>query len=148
MGTTFQQVIDLALIEIRDYKLDKIYRTNQEMFKIITEGFLIRGLPLFYNCRHSLEYDLETSSFINTLTPFEMKILSDIWIEQWLTYHTNNLSQFENVMTPNDFKRHSEAENLNQKVNYLDIIREKYSQEIVEYGYLNTDWKNWGNGIF
>lgn len=148
MATTFDEVIDMALLVIQDYKLNAIATTSPSDFKTITEGFLLRGLPEFNNCKTSLAYDSSTSTFINTLQPMEIRILADIWVEQWLIHQINNLTQMQNKMTPSDFKHYSESANLDSKSEYLDRIREKYKQEMVDYGYSNINWDNWGNGIF
>ena len=148
MSTSFEEVIDMALLTIKDYKLDEIYTENNTAFSAITEGFLLRGLPQFYNCKTDLSYDLTNKTFNNTLKPLEISILADLWIEQWLRNQINNVSQLQNKMSPTDFKHYSEAENLKQKSEYLDKIREKYKQEMLEYGYLNVNWTDWGNGIF
>ena len=148
MATSFDTIIDNALLVIQDYKLNALSTTSQNDFKLITEGFLLRGLPEFKNCKTDLSYNLETSTFINTLSTMEIKILSDLWVEQWLLHQIQNLTQLQNKMTPTDFKHLSEAENLKQKSEYVDKIREKYRQEMTDYSYNNVNWINWGNGIF
>ena len=89
MATTFNDIIDMALITIQDYKLDELYSTSQANFETITEGFLLRGLPKFNTCRQSLDYDLNTKSFVSTFTPLEISILSDLWVEEWFEYQVN-----------------------------------------------------------
>lgn len=149
MATTFNDIIDMALITIKDYKLDELYSTSQANFETITEGFLLRGLPKFNTCRQSLDYDLNTKSFVSTFTPLEISILSDLWVEEWFEYQVNNVTQFNGKMTTNDFKHYSEAENLKQKSEYLDKLREKRSQEMTNYDYGDGSmWTNWANGIF
>lgn len=149
MATTFNDIIDMALITIQDYKLNEMYTTNQSDFETITEGFLLRGLPKFNTCRQSLDYDLETKSFVSTFTKIEISILSDLWVEEWFEFQVNNVTQFNGKMTTNDFKHYSEAENLKQKSDYLDRLREKRFQEMTNYDYAdNCMWQNWANGIF
>ena len=109
---------------------------------------MLRGLPQFTNCKTPLTYDTTTQSFTNTLTPLEISILADLWVYEWFEWHVQNVTQFENKMTPSDFKHYSEAENLKQKSEYLDRLREKYSQKMVNYDLLNIDWTTWGNGNF
>lgn len=148
MATTFSDIIDVALVTIQDYKLNSLYQTNPEDFQTITNAFLLRGLPQFTNCKTPLTYDMTTQSFTNTLTPLEISILADLWVYEWFEWHVQNVTQFENKRAPSDFKHYSEAENLKQKSEYLDKLREKYSQKMVDYGLLNVDWATWGNGNF
>lgn len=148
MATTFNDIIDMALITIQDYKLNNLYQTNPKDFQAITNAFLLKGLPEFYNCKTPLTYDSTTQSFNNTLTPLEISILSDLWVYEWFNWHIQNVTQFENKMTPSDFKHYSEAENLKQKSEYLDKLREKHNQKMVDYDLKNIDWASWGNGNF
>lgn len=148
MATKFSDIIDMALLTIQDYKLDTLYTTNPEDFNAITNGFLLRGLPEFTNCKNSLAYDSDTQQFTSTLTPLEISILADLWVYEWFNFHVQNVTQFENKMTPSDFKHFSEAENLKQKSEYLDRLREKHSQKMTDYSLFNLDWSSWGNGNF
>ena len=148
MATTFSEIIDVALVTIQDYKLNSLYQTNPEDFQTITNAFLLRGLPQFINCKTPLTYDMGAQTFTNTLSPLEISILADLWVYEWFEWHVQNVTQFENKMTPSDFKHYSEAENLKQKSEYLDRLREKHSQKMVDYGLLNVDWGTWGNGNF
>lgn len=148
MATSFDEIIDMALVTIQDYKLNSLYATNPQDFETITTSFLKKGLPEFYNCKNSLAYDATNRVFVSTLTPLEISILSDLWVYEWFSWHVQNVTQFEGKMTPSDFKHFSEAENLKQKSEYLDRLREKHSQKMVDYGLLNVDWNNWGSGSF
>jgi len=148
MATTFDDVIDLALTTIQDYKLNEIYQTNPDNFNIVTEGFLIRGLAEFYNCKNSLAYDLTNKTFLVELTSMEISILADLWVYEWFMFKIQNVTQIENKVSSTDFKHYSEAENLKQKYEYLARIREKYGQKIVDYNTLNANWSAMGNGDF
>lgn len=148
MATTFSDIIDVALVTIQDYKLNSLYQTNPEDFQTITNAFLLRGLPQFTNCKTPLTYDLTGQTFLNTLSPLEISILADLWVYKWFEWHIQNVTQFENKMTPSDFKHYSEAENLKQKAEYLDRLREKHSQKMTDYSLQNLDWESWGNGNF
>lgn len=143
--TPFSEIIDLALANIQDYKLNNLYTSDPDSFETITNAFLIRGVPLFYNCKTPLTYDKTTQEFTNTLSQLEISILADLWVYEWFEWHVQNVTQFENSMTPSDYKHHSKAENLKQKSEYLDKIREKFNQKMVDYSLLNTDWSTWGN---
>lgn len=133
MATTFDDIIDLGLSRVQDYKLDQLYTVNPQYFQAITDAFLKNHLGDFSSCRQSLAYDLGNRTFISSFTIQEQDILADLWVYSWLEWHINNVTQFENVLTDNDYKRHSAAENLKQKSEYFDRIREKYNQRITDY---------------
>lgn len=143
MATSFDTIIDMALVSIQDYKLNNLFKTNATDFETITNGFLMKGLPNFSCCRTALSYDVSKKEFTKELSPLEISILSDLWVYEWFNWHVQNVTQFENSMTPSDFKHHSKAENLKQKSEYLDKLREKHSQKIVDYQLKNID--NWAN---
>ena len=150
MATTFEEVIDVALSSVQDYKLDKLYAdtSTRENFETITTAFLLRGIPEFYNCKTSLGYNTTTKSFDNVLTNLEISVLADLWVYQWFVFQVQNLTQLQNKMSPKDFTHFSEAQNLQQKREYLDAIRERYSQKMTDYGLRNVSWSNYGNGDF
>lgn len=143
MATRFDEIIDMALSNIQDYKLNKLYKDSDKTnFKAITQSFLIKGLPNFTNCKTPLTFDLENETFINDLTLQEISILADLWVFEWFTWHIQNVTQFENKMTPSDFKHYSESANLKEKSEYLDRLREKHNQKMVDYSIQNADWVN------
>ena len=88
MSTSFDQVIDLALVTVDDYKLVKLYNQSQEGFQKWCDGFLLSAIPNFFQCRQSLDYDLSTRQFVSELTNVEISILADLWIIEWV----NNIS--------------------------------------------------------
>lgn len=143
MATLFSDVVDMALLTIQDYKLDSMYEDDPASFDTITNAFLIKGLAEFPNCQTPLTYDKTAKSFTHTLSPMEISILSDLWVYEWFKFHVNNVTQFENKMTPSDFKHYSEAENLRQKSEYLDKLREVHNQKMVTYT-LSLDTSTWG----
>lgn len=149
MATSFDTIIDMALLSIKDYKLDQVATTSQSDFQTITDGFLLRGLPEFTDCRQSLEYDATARVFASDLTDLEISILADLWIEEWMRQQVQNVTQFQLKMTTTDFKHYSEAENLKQKQETLDKIREKVKQKMVDYELLDIAmFKKYANGIF
>lgn len=133
MATSFDMIKDSALIIIRDYKLDKLYQTNQEKFQEYTDGILIKAIPKFIDCVHPLDYNLANREFIGDLTIHEQSILADWFVYVWLETQINDVTQFQLHLTNTDFKHYAEANNLQQKSEYLDRIREKIKQDAVDY---------------
>ena len=78
MGTPFSEIIDMAMIGIRDYKLDTVFENDPEIFEKIMIGYLLKSVPKFTGCKQSLEYDLDTQTFNSTLDAIEIDILADL----------------------------------------------------------------------
>ena len=143
--TSFDTIIDLAMATIQDYKLNNLYDSSQADFATITNAFLVRGLPEFTNCKSSLAHDSNQHAFLADLSPLEISILADLWVYEWFNWHVQNVTQFQGKMSPSDFKHYSEAENLKQKSEYMDKIREKFNQKMVDYSLQTVDWDSFGN---
>lgn len=140
MATSFDEVIDHALLVVDDYKLAKLWENNATGFKTYCDGFLISAIPNFIRCGASLEYDEANREFASTLTNLEISILADYWAIAWFSRETQNSAQIANkLQTSGSFKSHSASQNLKEKSAYLDKLREKVSQKVTEYQLLNID---------
>lgn len=140
MGTLFEKVYDRALVIISDYKLDNLARSDYEAFLLYLQGILERSIPDFTSCNTDLSYEeIEDESgekvmaFVQDLSNKEINILSSIMVYNWFTKQVNDVTQFQGHLSNKEFKSHSEAQNLKEKSEYLDRLREKYSQDIVDY---------------
>lgn len=134
MPTSFNQVIDLALVTVDDYKLVKLYNQNQQGFQQWCDGFLLSAIPNFFQCRQSLEYDTTTRQFVSDLTSTEISILADLWIIEWFDRETQNSAKINALLqTSGSFKTHAASQNLKEKSAYLDGLREKVYQKITDY---------------
>ena len=76
--TNFDDIIDLALIRVNDYRLSKLYKQSEADFQTYVDGFLISAIPYFVECRQSLEYNLEERKFNVDLTELEKSILPPV----------------------------------------------------------------------
>ena len=134
MSTSFDAVIDLANIKVNDYKLVKLYEQNPEGFKKWCDGLLISAIPNFLHCKNNLAYDAERREFVSELTNEEISILVDLWCIEWFTRETHNSAKINaKLQTSGGFKNHSESQNLKEKSMYLDGMREKVRQKMIDY---------------
>lgn len=134
MSTSFDKIIDLALVTVDDYKLVKLYNQSQEGFQKWCDGFLLSAIPNFFQCRQSLEYDATTRQFVSDLTETEISILADLWVISWLLRETQNSAKINALLqTSGSFKTHAASQNLKEKSSYLDGLREKVYQKITDY---------------
>ena len=132
MATSFDSIEDLALIEIQDYRINE-FVPGECSFQLYLDGLLVKAVPQFTECLQSLDYDLETRTFVSTLTNLEQAILAGYVVEVWMKQVVQDITQMNLHMTNREFKTYSEAENLKQKADYLDKIREKNKQLTVDY---------------
>lgn len=135
--TSFDSIEDLALIVIRDYKIDSLAQSDPTAFQTYLDGFLISAIPNFTASLTDLSYDLTTRQLSADLTNLQQKILACLLNVEWMTAETQNITQFNLHLQNKEYKVYSEAENLKQKVDCLDKMREKAQQLATEYQLLN-----------
>lgn len=140
MPTSFDEIIDLALMLIDDYALKKLYDQSNQKFIMQCDAWLISAIPNFTRCNQSLEYDISKRQFTNTLTNMEISILADLWILEWMKRQTQDSRKINALLqSSGSFKSHSAAQNLKEKSSYLDGLREKVSQKMTDYQLQNID---------
>jgi hypothetical protein len=148
-GTSFDTIHDMSLISFNDYKLTALYSSSLTNFKIIMDNYLLKSISLFTNCLQDLTaYSLTTRTFTATLTLAEQMILSNLEVITWMDAHILDIRQMNNVLSDSDFKLHSQAQNLTAKMNAQNILREKVSQQMMDYGLKGINWTEWGEGTF
>lgn len=146
MPTPFDSVEDLALIAIRDYKIDKLYNHSIEQFQQYLDGFLLTAIPNFRNCRQSLDYDIEQRQFNADLSSMEQSILADLWVIEWFNKETNDATQIQNkLQVASAFTSHSASQNLKEKSTYLDKLREGVDLKITQYQLQALPYPNAGS---
>ena len=134
MGTSFDEVIDIATLKINDYSLKKLYENSKKGFETFCDGLLIVAIPNFTLCKQDLTYDKKNRCFNATLSISEVSILADLWCMAWMSREVDNKAQFQGkLQSSGSFKNHSEAQNLKEKTIRLDKMREQVYQKITDY---------------
>ena len=134
MATPFDNIVDLALIGIRDYKLDKLFNYSHEDFTNYCDSFLIRAIPNFFRCKQSLEYDMNNRAFISDLTSTEQSILADFWVISWVEKEVQDARALQaTLQVSSAFSTHSQSQFLKEKKALLDNMYEKVYQKITDY---------------
>lgn len=141
--TNFMDVYNYALTVVKDYKLDKLAKSDYESFLLYLEGILVNAIPEFDGCLKSLEYEYQEIQvnedkkripfFIETLDNKEKSILGKLMVICWFTGKIQDVTQFQGSLSTREFKKFSEANNLKQKSVYLDGLITKCEQEITDY---------------
>lgn len=132
--TSFDDIIDLALIIVNDYRLSKLSLQDEDSFKTYCDGFLISAIPEFPECRKSLEYDIESRQFISDLDMVEKSILANLWVIKWYTRDNQTYALYrQHLQAASSFKNHSESQNLKENSVYLDKLREELDRQKITY---------------
>ena len=132
--TSFDDIIDLALIKVNDYRLSKLYKQSEADFQTYVDGFLISAIPSFVECRQSLAYDLSSREFSANLTNLEQSILADLWVISWYERDNNTYAFYrQHLQAASSFKNHSESQNLKENSIYIDKLREELDRKKIAY---------------
>jgi hypothetical protein len=150
MATSYKSIIDLALVVIRDYKLDKLFEASPTDFDIYMSGYLVKGLNRFRYCAKNLALrDDDDMEFEETLDDNEKSILADCVILEWLESEILDTMQITGMMmNKKEAQRYSEANLLREKLNLKVITNENLDRKIVAYVFDHTDFNRWVGGDY
>ena len=138
--TSFDQIETLALSIVEDYKLNKLFESSYDNFQKFCDGLLFNALPQFTECRQDLTYNVETREFDVDLTNLEIYILSRYWVIAWWERENNNAAQIAlKLGIKNQYSYNSESQNIKEKQNVIDKLREEVDRATQEYLLLDLD---------
>lgn len=142
--TPYDDIIDLALVSIEDYHLNKLAIDSPNDFNIVLEGFMIRGLANFENCNKDLSQRSDKDRLFKVkLDGIEKSIIADYTVISWLDKEINDVRQITGMMqNQKEAHRYSEANNLNAKVHRRDQLMEQVATKKTTYSLNKVDWLN------
>ena len=142
--TPYDDIIDLALVSIEDYHLNKLAINSPNDFNIVLEGFMIRGLANFENCNKDLSQRNDKDRLFKVkLDEIEKSIIADYTVISWLDKEINDVRQITGMMqNQKEAHRYSEANNLNAKVHRRDQLMEQVATKKTTYSLNKVDWLN------
>ena len=142
--TSYDEIIDLALVSIEDYHLNRLAVDSPDDFNIVLEGFMVRGLANFENCKKDLSLrDNEKRVFLSKLSEVEKSIIADYTVIAWLDKEINDVRQIVGMMQNNkEAHRYSEANNLNAKRSRRDQLMEQVATKKTTYSLNQANWLN------
>ena len=148
--TPYDDILDLALVSIEDYRLNKLSKESPEDFKLVLEGFMIRGLSNFENCTKDLSNRSdELHCFNMQLDDLEKSIIADWTAIMWLDKEINDTRQITSMLqNRNEAHRYSEANNLKAKADHRVQMVEDVKHKQSMYGLKHIDWKGWASGNY
>lgn len=142
--TSYDDILDLALVSIEDYHLNRLAVDSPKDFNIVLEGFMVRGLANFENCRKDLsDRNDEERVFNCELSEIEKSIIADYTVVAWLDKEINDVRQITGMMQNNkEAHRYSEANNLNAKINRRNQLIEEIATKKTTYSFSQSKWLN------
>ena len=142
--TSYDDILDLALVSIEDYHLNRLTVDSPKDFNIVLEGFMVRGLANFENCKHDLSNRNDEERVFNfELSEIEKSILADYTVIAWLDKEINDVRQITGMMQNNkEAHRYSEANNLNAKINRRNQLIEEVATKKTTYSFSKSNWLN------
>ena len=142
--TSYDDILDLALVSIEDYHLNRLSVDSPKDFNIVLEGFMVRGLANFKNCKHDLSNRNDEERVFNfELSEIEKSILADYTVIAWLDKEINDVRQITGMMQNNkEAHRYSEANNLNAKINRRNQLIEEVATKKTTYSFSKSNWLN------
>lgn len=148
--TPYDDILDLALVSIEDYRLNKVAIKSPADFKLILEGFMIRGLSNFENCKKDLsDRNDDLHCFNVKLDDLEKSIIADWTAIMWLDKEINDTRQITSMLqNRNEAHRYSEANNLKAKADHRVQMVEDVKHKQSMYGLRHVNWKDWANGNY
>lgn len=138
MGTTFEEIYDLAKIIITDYRLDSLYQQSQEQFMKYFKGLLVSGMSEFIdNSLTDLSYT--DDAFDNVLSVQEKSILAYTIVLRWYESIQNDVLALRSKLTSRQFKQVDISSSMKQRQENIDKLVEKINDMIVRYQLSNYD---------
>jgi hypothetical protein len=149
MTTPYSEVFDSFMLTQTDYRLVNLFNQSIDDFETYLLGFLVKAIAEFSPyCNQSLARDDTTKTFTLVLTEENIEMLSMLMNKYWLAKEVKDISQIRMVLSDHDFKRTSEAMNIQAKQKLYNDMKEECSQRMVDYGYAHAPFSNWGLGIY
>lgn len=148
MNTSVNEVYDLFMQTVTDYRLIDLFNTSEPDFENYLQAWLNFAIVEFNSCDQNLDYDEYTKEFPVVLSRENKTVLATLMMKYWLQKCVNDVTQFNLHVADRDFKTASEAQNLREKTNHLNIVKEQCSQMLNDYAYKRVDWSSWINQDF
>ena len=151
--TNFKVVYDRAMGRLRDYRLDNLFNKDEDAFYDFMRQKLYESIDTFNGCLSDLTYHSETVGTVTewyfdaTLTIKETSILAYGLIIAWMEQNMLDITQMNLHLSTKDFKNFSESQNLKQKSEVLDKMREDMAREVTEYQLKNLSNLTFFGGV-
>jgi hypothetical protein len=144
MATSLSEIYDFFMQNVTDYRLIDLFNTSQDDFENYLQAWLESAVVEFEPyCDQDINFNGTTKLFPVDLNRDNKVILAMLMTKYWLQKVVNDITQMNLHVTDRDFKIASEAQNLREKVSYLNTLKEDCSQKLIDYGYRKNSWEDW-----
>lgn len=148
-NTTFEEIYSIFLNKIQDYKQRNLFIHDEKVAINLCQSYLINAISKFKNCKKDILHpNIELGEFNFELDIVEKEILSGLMVEAWINRVVLDITQMNLTLNDLDFKHFAEAQNLKEKSELRDKIREINSQDMWNYGFDNVPWNDWASGNY
>lgn len=141
--TTFNEIYDLMMVIINDYKIDQLYQKDKNVFYEYLRGFLINGLSDF-DCIKPLTYHKELIIKDNNvkeeifvfdyeLDDDEKKIISEIAVSKYFKRLIQDVKARMPYMSQREFKKEATAPVMKENDKWYRELVSEYTQDISNY---------------
>lgn len=151
MGTNVEKVYDMALVTIRDYRLDNLAKADYDAFLKYLQGLLTKGIPEFtgdilgdLTIEENTTVDEDgnettTYNFMRILTPKEISILAETVVYNWVQSIQNDAVLLRGHLGVKEFKQLEISAGMKHRSEYIDKLFEKIHYDITQLQLDNLD---------
>lgn len=152
-GTNFTDVYDMFMVTVQDYQLDKLYQTSADNLNTFLQSFLkyaINDVSGFCDIPNLMEdADFTAGEFSVDIGQYNVILLAEYMKRSWAKRQIDYVTQLQALLTDTDFKRFSEANNLQAKIAYYGSIEENLGRVRAEYVMQHkVNFKEWKTGVY
>lgn len=138
MGTSFEEIYDIFMTTITDYKLDNLYISNKEVFMEYLKSFIAKGaLEVSEDLLTSLDYESVEENigtedvqvlvkrwyFTNNLLPLEKLIFVQFMVIYWYEKQTEDILAITARIGNNSERDANDKNNLKLKRERINMLR-------------------------
>ena len=143
-NTTYLDVIELALHILHDYRLDDaiVKEETSTLIGVFTPyiKFAAGELENFDVDFSIADRDNTTHEFNSELTDGQQLIVAKLMVIGYLTREVNDIMQMKLHLQTGDFKTFAERNNLEGKMNLVNVLKEEVNYKITKSGYKAYTW--------
>lgn len=138
MTTQYITIYDTFLSKISDYS---VLGMTQADVETQLEKYLLSAIPRFRFCKTDLtDRDSTLKRFNNTLTDYEIEILSKLMIVEYMNPKIVSSELMKQALGDKDFAIYSQANHLKELLNLRKELRSEVSKMINDYTYSIADF--------
>lgn len=143
-NTTYSEVIELALMIMHDYKLDgTIVNEDMPTLNKVFAPYIKYAAGELEN--FDIDFDISDRddteyTFNSVLTDGQQLFVAKLMTIGYLTREVNDIMQMKLHLQTGDFKTFAERNNLEGKMNLVNVLEEDINYKITKRGYKAYGW--------